>query len=59
MMDNNLGAWISAGQVEADAAKRTAAAELRQMFCALTQEGFTEHQALVIIGQILSANSGA
>lgn len=31
----------------------------RQTFIALTLEGFTEQQALVIIGQMIAANSGS
>jgi hypothetical protein len=31
---------------------------MRQTFIALMNEGFTDHQALIIIGQILAANSG-
>lgn len=34
---------------------RQAASALRQMFIALTAEGFDERQALVIIGQVLAA----
>lgn len=34
---------------------RQLASAVRQTFVALTQEGFTEHQALVIVGQILVA----
>jgi hypothetical protein len=30
---------------------------MRQMFVALTLEGFTEKQALVIIGQVLAGRS--
>jgi hypothetical protein len=44
---------------------REPAADLRQLasvlfqtFVALTNEGFTEQQALIIVGQILAANSG-
>jgi hypothetical protein len=37
---------------------RAAASAVRQTFVALVNEGFTEYQALVIIGQILSANGG-
>lgn len=40
---------------EPSADLRTTANMLRQTFVALTNEGFTERQALVIIGQILAA----
>lgn len=43
---------------EPPADMRVAAAGLRNMFVALTAEGFTETQALVIIGQVLAANGG-
>lgn len=43
------------GPIEPAADKRQAAYELRQMYLALTQEGFTEREALAIIGQILAA----
>jgi len=36
---------------------RQLASILHQTFVALVQEGFTEQQALVVIGQILSANA--
>lgn len=49
---------MSNGPIEPKADMRQAANDLRQMFIALTQEDFTEHQALVIIGQILAANGG-
>jgi hypothetical protein len=48
--------WATGGPVEPSADLRTAAKELRGMFLALTAEGFTEPQALVIVGQILSAH---
>jgi hypothetical protein len=44
------------GRVEASADVRGGARQLRQVFVALRNEGFTEHQALVIIGQIMAAN---
>jgi hypothetical protein len=44
---------------EPTAAISEAASAVRQMFIALVNEGFTEHQALVIIGQILAANTGS
>jgi hypothetical protein len=49
---------MSNGPIEPNAELRTLANTLHQMFVALTQEGFTEQQALVIIGQILAANGG-
>lgn len=42
--------------VEPSANLRHLASALMQTYTALTMEGFTDHQALVIIGQILSAN---
>lgn len=48
----------SGAPMEPSAAHRTAAKELRSIFLALTAEGFTEPQALVIIGQMLASNSG-
>jgi hypothetical protein len=44
----------SRDETEPDAQKRRAASELWQMFVALTKEGFSERQALVVIGQILA-----
>lgn len=41
--------------VEPSADLRTVAHTLRETFVALTAEGFTDQQALVIIGQILAA----
>lgn len=41
------------GPTEPSADKRQAAAELWQIFVALTNEGFSERQALEIIGSIL------
>lgn len=49
---------MSNGPIEPAADLRQLASMLRQTFLALTQEGFTEQQALIIIGQILAANSG-
>jgi hypothetical protein len=43
---------------EPSADLRNLASMLYQTFIALTNEGFTEQQALVIIGQLLYANSG-
>jgi hypothetical protein len=37
---------------------RQAASALRQMYVALMAEGFTEQQALVILGQAIAANGG-
>lgn len=44
------------GPVEPPAHLRQGARELYVMFCALTQEGFTEAQALEIIGHVLKAH---
>jgi hypothetical protein len=41
--------------MEPSADLRTAANMLRQTFIALTMEGFTEAQALMVIGHILAA----
>jgi hypothetical protein len=46
------------GPIEPAADLRQLANTLRQTFLALVQEGFTEQQALTIIGQILAAQSG-
>lgn len=43
------------GPIEPSAALRTFAKTNYEMFVALTLEGFTEKQALVIIGQFMSA----
>lgn len=37
---------------------RQAARALHETFTALINEGFTERQALAVIGQILAANNG-
>lgn len=47
------------GPIEPAADLRELANVLRQTFIALTLEGFTEQQALAIVGQILAANGGA
>ena len=44
--------------MEPSADLRQAANGVRQMFIALTMEGFTEAQALVIVGQVIAANGG-
>lgn len=41
---------------EPSADLRQAASAMWQMFVALTREGFTEQQALIIIGQMLSSH---
>lgn len=41
--------------VEPSADTREAAHGVREMFVALVMEGFTENQALIIVGQILAA----
>ncbi len=43
--------------VEPSADLRQLASALRQTFIALTMEGFTEQQALTIVGQILASSS--
>jgi hypothetical protein len=45
------------GPIEPSADLRQMAATLHGMYVALMQEGFTEREALVIIGQILAANA--
>jgi hypothetical protein len=44
--------------MEPSADMRLVAYTLRQMYVALCHEGFTEQQALVIIGQVIASNSG-
>ena len=44
--------------IEPSADIRQAAHGLREMYIALTAEDFTEQQALIIIGQVIAANSG-
>jgi hypothetical protein len=46
---------VANGPMEPSAEMRKGANRLRQLFIALTNEGFTEKQALVIIGQILAS----
>lgn len=46
------------GRTEPDAGMRRAAAGCWQMFVALTGEGFTDSQALAIIGHMLSGAKG-
>jgi len=46
---------MSGFSTEPAADLRRAASGLRQMFVALVNEGFNEHQALVIIGQMMAA----
>jgi hypothetical protein len=43
-------------QIEPSADLRQFAYNMRQMHAALTAEGFTDSQALVIIGQVLAAS---
>jgi len=42
------------GPIEPAANLRQIAATLHQTFLAFVQEGFTEHQALVVLGQLLA-----
>lgn len=42
--------------MEPSAELRSGANQLRQLYVALTNEGFTDQQALTIIGQMLAAN---
>lgn len=44
--------------IEPPADLRTFAAFAFGLFTALTQEGFTEHQAVMIIGQFIAVNLG-
>lgn len=44
--------------VEPSAAVREGAHSVRELFVALMMEGFTEKQALIILGQMLSASLG-
>lgn len=46
------------GPIEPRADLRHAAANLWQLYVALTNEGFDERQALVILGQVLASGSG-
>lgn len=50
---------MSNGPIEPRADLRQAANELRQMYLALIQEGFSEREALTIIGQILGNQRGS
>ena len=43
------------GPTESSADMRALASTLWQMFVALTAEGFTEQQALVILGNVIAA----
>jgi hypothetical protein len=43
--------------VEPSADARTLAKTCHQIFVALTLEGFTEHQALMILGQMIAATA--
>jgi hypothetical protein len=48
---------MSNGPVEPAADLRQMANMLRQTYVALTQEGFSSQEALVVIGQIIAANT--
>jgi hypothetical protein len=43
---------------EPSADMRQFASAMHQMFIALTWEGFSEQQALIVIGQVLAASAG-
>lgn len=43
------------GPIEPSADQRGAAAEMFRLFLALVQEGFSEHQALSLLGTMLAA----
>lgn len=45
-------------KTEPRAELRQAASELWQMHVALTHEGFTDMQSLVIIGQVMASSAG-
>ncbi len=47
---------MSNGPMEPNADMRTFAANLRQMYVAMTNEGFTPNEALTVIGTVLSAS---
>ena len=49
---------FSPSKTEPSSDARTFAGAVRQMFVALTDEGFTEAQALSLVGTILAANTG-
>lgn len=44
--------------IEPSAAQRGAALALYQLFVALQQRGFTEQQALTLVGQLLTSSAG-
>jgi hypothetical protein len=46
---------VDNGPVEPAAGARQAAHAIREIYLALMQEGFTERQALVIVGQAIAA----
>ena len=47
------------GPIEPAADLREAASTLRQMYLALTYEGFTESEALIIVGHLLGMRGKA
>lgn len=49
---------MSNGPIEPAAELRQLASAVRQTYLALVQEGFTEAEALKIVGMILAANGG-
>lgn len=49
---------MSNGPIEPSADMRQMAAAFREIYIALTLEGFTTGEALTIIGQIIASNQG-
>lgn len=45
------------GPIEPSADIRMAAHAVRELFLALTMEGFDERQALIVVGQVIAAQS--
>ena len=56
MVAARLRGMTSTSPREPRADLRAAAIHLHELFVALTNEGFTEGQALTILGQVLAAN---
>lgn len=49
---------MTSGSIEPSADARAFAKMCREMFAALTMEGFSTQEALTIIGQMIAANTG-